>query len=203
MPQKMANDIMSWFEFSFTLFGLVLGLALAEVLKGFVAVLKARSFSPDTEVSIKLGWQTPLLGLLVGLDLISFWLGAWQDREAIPIEFFPLVFAALVAGIYYAAASLVFPDDVSNWPDLDLWFDRHKAQVAAGIFAANFLFSLGEILLFGTWSAEVVGRVMQVIYLLLTVGLILSRRKWQSLTLLILLLSVFGLLAARPLIVGA
>ena len=106
--RAVAGD-MTKFEFAFTLFGLVLGLALAEVLGGFVRVLKARSAGPSSTVGIRIGWQTPLLGLVVTLDLISFWLGAWQDQKVIPIDFLPLVFCALVAGIYYAAASLVFP----------------------------------------------------------------------------------------------
>src|SRR5688572_6495964 len=102
---------MTPFEFVFGLFALVLGLALTEVLGGFVRVLKARSVRADEELPIRIGWQTPLLGLVVALDLISFWLGAWEDREGIPIDFAPLVFCALIAGIYYAAASLVFPDE--------------------------------------------------------------------------------------------
>ena len=136
---------MTEFEFAFTLFGLVLGLAMTEVLGGFVRVLKARSVRADEDVAIRIGWQTPLLGLVVTLDLISFWLGAWENRQSIPIDFAPLVFAAVVAGVYYAAASLVFPDNPGSWPDLDDWFERHKGQVALGIFAANVLFSFGEV----------------------------------------------------------
>lgn len=194
---------MSAFEFSFTLFGLVLGLALTEVLRGFVSVLKTRSVRPDTEMRIRIGWHTPLLALVVTLDLISFWLGAWEVRDAVPIEFFTLAYAAGLAGIYYAAASLVLPDDPEHWPDLDDWFDRHKAQVALGIFTANLLFSLGEVALFGTWSASLVGRVMQVVYLTLAILLVFARRGWRSLTLLGLMLAVFASLAARPLIQAA
>ncbi len=193
---------MSAFEFTFTLFGLVLGLALAEVLGGFVKVLKARSVRPDEEAAIRVGWQTPLLGLVVTLDLISFWLGAWEVREAIPIDFAPLVLSAVIAGIYYAAASLVFPDNPRDWPDLDDWFARHKAQIAAGIFAANFLFSLGEVLLFGTWSSNLAGRLFQIVYLALALALIFARRGRPSLIILGLMLAVFASLGARPLFIG-
>lgn len=188
---------MSAFEFAFTLFGLVLGLALAEVLSGVVRVLKARSAGPSSEIRIRVGWQTPLLGLIVVLDLISFWLGAWEDREAIPIAFVPLVFSAALAGIYYAAASLVFPDDPQKWPNLDDWFGRHKRQVASGIFAANLLFSLGEVLMLGTWSASLSGRIWQIVYLALAAALIFARRGRQSTILLCLMLTVFLALAVR------
>ena len=193
---------MDSFEFAFTLFGLVLGLALAEVLAGLVKVLKARSVRPNEEAAIRVGWQTPLLGLVVALDLISFWLGAWESRAAIPIDFAPLVFSAVIAGIYYAAASLVFPDDPGAWPDLDDWFERHKGQVAAGIFAANLLFSFGEVLLFGTWSSSLAGRVFQVLYLALALALVFARRGRSSIAILLLMLAVFTSLAVRPLFVG-
>lgn len=189
---------MTEFEFAFTLFGLVLGLAMTEVLGGFVRVLKARSVRADEDVAIRIGWQTPLLGLVVTLDLISFWLGAWENRQSIPIDFAPLVFAAVVAGVYYAAASLVFPDNPRSWPDLDDWFERHKGQVALGIFAANMLFSFGEVLLFGTWSSSLTGRIFQTIYISLALALIFARRGRQSLTLLTLMLGIFAALALRP-----
>lgn len=189
---------MDSFEFAFTLFVLVLGLALTEVLGGFVRVLKARSVRADEDVAIRIGWQTPLLGLIVALDLISFWLGAWEDRAAIPIDFAPLVFSALLAGIYYAAASLVFPDEPRKWPDLDDWFARHKGQVALGIFAANLLFSFGEVLLYGTWSNSLPGRVFQVVYVGLALALVFARRGRQSLVVQWLMVGVFALLALRP-----
>lgn len=193
---------MTNFEFAFTLFGLVLGLALTEVLAGFVRVLKARSVRADEDAVIRIGWQTPLLGLVVTLDLISFWLGAWEDRQAIPIDFAPLVYTAVLAGIYYAAASLVFPEDPRRWPDLDDWFARHKGQVALGIFSANLLFSLGEVLVMGTWSSSIVGRVFQMFYVGLALALVFARRGRQSLTLLWVMIGVFAVLALRPVIIA-
>jgi hypothetical protein len=194
---------MTSFEFAFSLFGLVLGLALAEVLGGFVRVLKARTASASSNVAIRIGWQTPLLGLLVTLDLISFWLGAWEDREIVPIDFAPLVFVCAVAGIYYAAASLIFPDDPERWPNLDDWFERHKSQVAAGILIANLCFSLGEVMLTGTYSNSVPGRVSQLIYLSLAGALIVTKRKAHSLVVIGLMLLVFAVLAARPALIAA
>jgi hypothetical protein len=189
---------MSNFEFAFTLFGLVLGLALAEVLGGFIRVLKARSVTPDADLVIRIGWQTPMLGLVVILDLVSFWYGAWLDREGIPINFASLVIAAAIAGIYFAAASLIFPDAPAQWPDLDDWFTRHKGQVAAGIFSANLLVNVAERAMFGTWFMSNASMIGQTIYLSTVFALIFARRGWQSIAAMAIALCVFAELAARP-----
>ena len=57
---------MDAFNFAFSLFGLLLGFSLAEVLSGFARALKRGS-------ARKLGWLTTLLAIFVMLDLTSFW----------------------------------------------------------------------------------------------------------------------------------
>lgn len=57
---------MSAFELDFSLYSLLLGLALVQVLSGLVRTIQ----SPDR---VKMGWLTPLLGLWVMVDLTSFW----------------------------------------------------------------------------------------------------------------------------------
>jgi hypothetical protein len=123
---------MSIFEFVFSLFGLVLGLSLAEVLAGFARTVRARE-------RIRMGWLTPLLGLLLIIDLVSFWTGAWRERDAIGVTLEPLLFATLIAGIYYVAASLVFPPDDEAWPDLDVYFMEHKPVVVGAVIGCNLL----------------------------------------------------------------
>ena len=59
----------------------------------------------------RLGWLTPLLGLLVMLDLTSSWALAYSLRDSIPANFLTLVIGLFVTGLYYLAATLVFPDD--------------------------------------------------------------------------------------------
>ncbi len=60
---------MSAFEFFFSFYGLILGLAVVEVLTGFSRAMRART-------RIRLGIVTPLLALFILLDLISFWSGS-------------------------------------------------------------------------------------------------------------------------------
>lgn len=125
---------MNGFEYIFTLFGLLLGLALAEGLGGLARVLKARHH-------VHVGWPTALLGLFVSCDLVTFWLYGWELREIIPVTW-PAIFGGfVVTAIYYLAASLIFPD--GDLEDLDAHFDRHYRTVMAGVFVCN-------VALFGT-----------------------------------------------------
>src|SRR5690348_17917551 len=103
---------METFNFVFTLFGLLLGLALAEVIGGFGAALQERH-------KLRIGWLTPLLGVLVACDLTSFWSWAWDARAVVSAQYLVLLCALLITAIYYLAARLVFPHDREEWPDFD------------------------------------------------------------------------------------
>ena len=119
---------MNGFEYIFTLFGLLLGLALAEGLGGLARALKARH-------RVHIGWPTALLGLFVSCDLVTFWLYGWELRELIPVTWPALFGGFVVTAIYYLAASLVFPDgDIEEYND---HFDRHYRTVLAGVFVCN------------------------------------------------------------------
>ncbi|MES2043704.1 MAG: hypothetical protein V4475_07490 [Pseudomonadota bacterium] len=52
---------MSQFELVFAVYGLLLGLAIAEVLGGFSRALKLKRGTK----AVRIGWLTPLLGVLV------------------------------------------------------------------------------------------------------------------------------------------
>src|SRR4051794_5730088 len=132
MGKGEGGAAMSPFEFVFSLFGLLLGLSLAEVLGGLARTLKQRRL-------VRLGWLTPLLGLLVMLDLTSSWALAYSLRGAIPANFLTLVIGLFVTGLYFLAATLVFPDDASKWADLDDYYFEHKRQVLGGMLASRTL----------------------------------------------------------------
>ena len=85
---------MSNFEFVFSLFGLLLGLALAEVLGGFGTAIQSRK-------KVRIGWLTPLMALLVALDITSFWMIAWSVREQVPAQYASLLGGLLLFGLYF------------------------------------------------------------------------------------------------------
>ena len=131
---------MDTFSLVFSLFGLLMGLALAEVISGFGTALELRH-------KFRIGWLTPLLGLLISIDLASFWLVAWQIRASLPIGFLSLVAGLVIFGIYYMIAQLAFPDDREQWPDLDVYYFAHRKWLIGGIWTCNILALCGQALI--------------------------------------------------------
>ena len=85
---------MSEFEFAFSLFGLLLGLALAEGLGGLAKALKASH-------RVRIGWPTALLGIFVSCDVVTFWVYGWGMRSYVSFTW-PTLFAGfLVTGTDY------------------------------------------------------------------------------------------------------
>jgi hypothetical protein len=113
---------MTAFEFVFSLFGLLLGLCIAEVLGGLGRALEHRE-----EVSI--GWLTPMLGAFILLDLTTYWSVLWIERENVPITPLTLLLGTAFASAYYLASYLIFPDDLHRQADLDMHFMRVRRTV--------------------------------------------------------------------------
>ena len=181
---------MSPFEFVFSLFGLLLGLSLAEVLGGLARTLKQWR-------TVHLGWLTPLLGLLVMLDLTSSWALAYSLRDSIPANFLTLVIGLFVTGLYYLAATLVFPDDAAKWPDLDTYFFEHKKQVLGGILASRVLARAAQ---FGLGAAGWNYFPAFAAFVLLAVAAIIARGKTANIAVLVVFLALYPLFAALGLV---
>src|SRR5689334_20748531 len=113
---------MDAFNFAFSLFAIILGLSLVEVLTGFARALKRRRV-------VHLGWLTPLLALFVMLDLTSFWESSWAARRFLSPQYGILLIGLLVSGLYYLAASLIFPAEFGDRKDFDAHYMQHRRQV--------------------------------------------------------------------------
>src|SRR3982750_1903775 len=99
---------MTIFEMVFNLIGLVLGLALVEVLGGLARTLKA---FPARRIS----WLTPLLGLWVAMDVSAFWGIAFELRDLLTSLWPTLFVGVLLASVYYLAAALILGRTPSLW----------------------------------------------------------------------------------------
>ena len=179
---------MSNFEFVFSLFGLLLGLALAEVLGGFGTAIQARR-------KIRIGWLTPLLGLLVALDLTSFWMSAWRVRELIPPTHISLYFGLALIGLYFLVARLTFPHDPDQWRDLDAYYDEHKKWVLGGTIACNLL-AIGGMTAIGVNPlGEWRGWAVAISYTVPAVAAIVLRGRRVNLALLAYLVLLYPVMA--------
>jgi hypothetical protein len=123
----------SAFDLVFAVFGLLLGLAVSEVLGGFSRALKLKRGT----AAVRIGWLAPLLGGLVLLDLSNFWLVAFDARDQIDANYLTLLAVLVMVGIYYLAATLIFPETPEEWPNFDDWYDKQKHMVIGGLLTAN------------------------------------------------------------------
>lgn len=185
---------MSPFEFVFSLFGLLLGFSLVEVLGGLGKILKSLRH-------IQVGWLTPLLALFVMIDITSFWMMAWYAREAIPANAAALFTGLVICGLYYLAAILVFPDNPAERGELESHFFEQKAKVLAGVLACNLLAygaragaQGGFGINFSPWDWSVIAAYIVV----LTAAIFVRGQRWNAacLALLILLYAADAIIAA-------
>jgi len=123
---------MSVFEYVFSLYSLLLGLALAHLLSGLAKVVEARD-------KVRLGWPTALLALQMMLTLAIFWEIAWRARNAVPDNSAALFASLIICGLLYFGAVLIIPSDAVDRKDLDTHFFKEKSTVLGCIFLANLL----------------------------------------------------------------
>jgi len=144
------------FSFFFGFYGLILGLAVTELLKGLGALARAGELR-------RLGAQTALLALFVLLAVCATWIDAWDSLRNTSLDFAGLWAPILIAILYYLAATVTFPKDPADWPQLDDYYARRKRFVGLLLLAAEFLvnWTYREVLLaklhhdphdFWTWT---------------------------------------------------
>lgn len=131
---------MDAFNFAFSLFAIVLGLSLVEVLTGFARALRRRR-------AVHLGWLVPLTAVFVMLDLTSFWEWLWSGRRLINPGYGILTIGLLVSGLYYLAASIVFPSEFGDRADFDEHYMDHRRQVLGAILVCNLITAIPVIVI--------------------------------------------------------
>lgn len=159
---------MSAFEFLFSFYGLLLGLALTEVIAGASRAVNARKRRP-------IGWLTPLLAVVLVLDLMTFWATAWRDMREVQFHASLLLSAGVAPMIYYFAAKQAFPEPESEIASLDEHFFQHRAWVLGGVVVANQLSYLPTITDPGTMQ----GMLNNSVYILPLIAAALLRIRWM------------------------
>lgn len=123
---------MDAFNFAFSLFAIILGLSLAKVLEGFARALKRRR-------TVHLGWLTPMLAVFVMLDLTSFWESGWATRKFLTPQYGMLLIGLVMCGLYYVAASIIFPGEFGDRDDFDEHYMEHRRQVLGAIMICDLM----------------------------------------------------------------
>lgn len=83
---------MSGFDLVVRIFGLLLGFSIAEVLGGFARTLRLKlDLTPVNAAETRVGWLVPLLGLLVVMDQMSFWLAFYVLQAYIPLSYLTML----------------------------------------------------------------------------------------------------------------
>ena len=117
------------FDFMFGFYGLLLGLAVAEIAAGFSRAWDVRRKRP-------LGVVGPLFGAVLLLDLLTYWLSAWEHRGVGTVTFEVAFIAAIAALLYYFAATQVFPKE-GQTDTLDDHVMDHRKAVVFCVIASN------------------------------------------------------------------
>ena len=105
------------------MFALLMGLAVAEVLRGFANVLKIKSQQrvgvglEDGVKHTRIGWLLPLIGSIVVLDQGTFWLHLYAGHYGVPFNLGTVSIVLILIGAYYLISTLVFPDEPEEWDD--------------------------------------------------------------------------------------
>jgi len=120
------------FSFFFGFYGLILGLAVTELLGGFGNVVRAG-------VLRKLGVQTSLLAVFALIVICATWIDAWKSLRDVPLDFAGLWAPITIAILYYLAATIIFPREPGEWNSLDDYYALKKRFVVGLMLAAEFV----------------------------------------------------------------
>jgi hypothetical protein len=118
------------FSFFFAFYGLILGLAVTELLGGFARLVRARAVN-------FLEPQTALIAILTFIVICATWVDAWDSLQTITLSFEALAAPILLATFYYLAAAVVFPTDPADFPRIATYFAERKKFMVAMLFAAE------------------------------------------------------------------
>jgi hypothetical protein len=118
------------FAFFFSFYGLILGLAVAELLGGFAGMVRSHALK-------KLEAQTALLALLTFVLICATWVDAFTMSRSITLDFSNLWSPILLATFYYLAAAVVFPRDPGQYSHLHAYFAARRKFVIGMLIAAE------------------------------------------------------------------
>jgi hypothetical protein len=177
---------MTNFELFMAFFGLLLGLALAELMSGFANLARAKDRP-------KIGLITPALGLFVFLSIMVSLLDAFRKLQDVPVSLIGFALPTLIGIAHFVAAIATVPRDLGSWESLDDYFFQRRAWSAGMLLAATVL-TIGIELRFTTemirnaeWGRFANYAGSNSLWLIAHVVTLTARKRWM-------VLAGFGLL---------
>ena len=156
-------------EFLFSFFGLLLGLAVANIANGFGDIWRSR-----TELAV--GSATPLLGLLVLLCVSQQWLAFWAAKDLFDMRPALLLAAIGVAFPYIFIGSIMYPRDTIRFQSLDAYYLAHSRVLMVALLIPTIVNVTANLALGGSFFAQ--AAPYYAVRLGVPVALILWRRLW-------------------------
>jgi hypothetical protein len=182
---------MSNFELFMSFFGLLLGLAVAELLSGFANLARAKDRP-------KIGVITPLLGLVIFLSIMVSLLDAFRKLQDVPISLIGFALPTLIGIAHFVAAVAAVPREQGSWESLDDYFFQRRTWTAGMLLAATVL-TIGIELRFttglvrnGEWGRFADYASSNLLWLAAHVVTLTARNRW-------VVVAGFGLLIALTL----
>lgn len=106
---------MSVMEFILVAHAIIVGLAVAEILRGFTELLRSNTTSISYRLLLIAAWTLLLL--------LQLWWSIWHVNDHTVWTFLEFLFFLLPVGFLYVIARLCFPTDLTD-VDLDAYYAR-------------------------------------------------------------------------------
>lgn len=161
---------MDEFEFLFTFYGLLLGLALANVATGLADMWRSRD-------DIRLGICAPLLGLVILSFSIGQWHVAWAARIVLTVDAWTLLIAVGVTLPYVFVSQAMFPKDTAKWASLDDYYLGNAGAILGALLLSPLIAMVANSLMYGFGLGLQEG-LRIVTSILIPAGLIWYRKRW-------------------------
>ena len=115
---------MNGFEFLFSFYSLLLGLAVANVATAFADIWRGRK---ETVV----GTATVLLGILILFSAAQQWMSFWRARDSLTIGPWQILVSMGVALPFVFISRAMLPRDQDAWQSLDDYYMAHSRVLLA------------------------------------------------------------------------
>ena len=160
---------MNGFEFLFSFYSLLLGLAVARVATGFADMWRGRK-------NMVVGISPILLGLLILFSAAQQWMSFWRGRDVLTMGPWQILVSIAVALPYVFVSQAMLPREEDRWASLEEYYLGHS-RVLLGVLLIPPIVSLLYNCALGNFP-DSSDAAFDVVRLGLPVLLVVWRKRW-------------------------